>query len=58
MVLGRHPLGELHQPRLVNQICDYALVYAFTDGLDRIDAAVIEQVVTDRRTHGNLKMVV
>jgi general secretion pathway protein A len=45
-------------PRLVNQICDYALVYAFTDGLDRVDAAVIEQVVTDRRAHGNLKMVV
>ena len=45
-------------PRLVNQICDYALVYAFTDGLDKVDAAVIEQVVTDRRTHGNLKMVV
>jgi general secretion pathway protein A len=45
-------------PRLVNQICDYALVYAFTDGLDKVDAAVIEQVVTDRRMHGNLKMVV
>jgi general secretion pathway protein A len=45
-------------PRLVNQICDYALVYAFTDGLDRVDASVIEQVVTDRRRHGNLKMVV
>ena len=45
-------------PRLVNQICDYALVYAFTDGLDVVDAGVIEQVVTDRRTHGNLKMVV
>jgi type II secretory pathway predicted ATPase ExeA len=45
-------------PRLVNQICDYALVYAFTDGLDRVDASVIEQVVTDRRAHGNLKMVV
>ena len=45
-------------PRLVNQICDYALVYAFTDGLDRVDAGVIEQVVTDRRMHGNLKMVV
>jgi type II secretory pathway predicted ATPase ExeA len=43
-------------PRLVNQICDYALVYAFTDGLDKVDAGVIEQVVTDRRTHGNLKM--
>jgi type II secretory pathway predicted ATPase ExeA len=45
-------------PRLVNQICDYALVYAFTDGLDKVDASVIEQVVTDRRMHGNLKMVV
>jgi len=45
-------------PRLVNQICDYALVYAFTDGLDVVDARVIEQVVTDRRMHGNLKMVV
>ncbi len=44
-------------PRLVNQICDYALVYAFTDGLDVIDSRVIEQVVTDRRMHGNLKMV-
>jgi hypothetical protein len=44
-------------PRLVNQICDYALVYAFTDGLDKVDAGVIEQVVTDRRMHGNLKMV-
>jgi len=45
-------------PRLVNQICDYALVYAFTDGLDRVDAAVAEQVVSDRRMHGNLRMVV
>ncbi len=45
-------------PRLVNQICDYALVYAFTDGLDVVDAGVIEQVVLDRRAHGNLKMMV
>lgn len=45
-------------PRLVNQICDYALVYAFTDGLDAVDAGVVEQVVLDRRMHGNLKMVV
>jgi type II secretory pathway predicted ATPase ExeA len=45
-------------PRLINQICDYALVYAFTDGLEKVDASVIEQVVTDRRRHGNLKMVV
>ena len=40
------------------RFCDYALVYAFTDGLERVDASVIEQVVTDRRMHGNLKMVV
>ncbi len=45
-------------PRLVNQICDYALVYAYTDGQEVIDAGVIEQVVRDRRMHGNLKMVV
>jgi general secretion pathway protein A len=42
-------------PRLVNQICDYALVYAFTDGLEMVDASVIEQVVADRRLHGNLR---
>lgn len=45
-------------PRLVNQICDYALVYAYTDGLDLVDAAVIEQVVADRRMHGNLRVAV
>lgn len=45
-------------PRLVNQICDYALVYAFTDGQDRIDAGVVEQVARDRRMQDNLKMVV
>ena len=31
-------------PRVVNCVCDYALVYAFTDGLERVDAGVIEQV--------------
>ena len=45
-------------PRLVNQICDYALVYAFTDGQDRIEAGLIEQVARDRRMNDNLKMVV
>lgn len=43
-------------PRLVNQVCDYALVYAFTDGLDRVDAGVIEQVVADRRARGSFKI--
>lgn len=36
-------------PRLVNQICDYALVYAYAEGRDDIDAEVISQVVKDRR---------
>ena len=30
-------------PRVVNQVCDYALVYAFTDGLERADAWVIDR---------------
>ena len=41
-------------PRLVNQICDYALVYAFTDGLEKVDAGVVEQVVADRKARGRL----
>lgn len=45
-------------PRLVNQICDYAMVYAYTDGASLVDAGIVEQVVADRRMHGNLKMVV
>jgi type II secretory pathway predicted ATPase ExeA len=45
-------------PRLGNQICDYALVYAFTDGLEKVDAGVIEQVVTDRRMRGGLATAV
>ena len=35
-------------PRLVNQICDYELVYAFTDGLDKVDAGVIEHEARGR----------
>ncbi len=35
-------------PRLVNQLCDFALVYAFADGLHCIDLNVISQVMRDR----------
>jgi general secretion pathway protein A len=35
-------------PRLLNQLCDFALVYAFADGRQSIDADLIEQVVHDR----------
>src|SRR3984957_10999383 len=36
-------------PRLLNQFCDYALVYAFADGLKIIDADLITQLVRDRK---------
>jgi type II secretory pathway predicted ATPase ExeA len=36
-------------PRLVNQLCDYALVYAYAEGVRGIDAQLISQVVSDRR---------
>ncbi len=36
-------------PRLVNQLCDYALVYAYAEGLRGIDAQLISQVLNDRR---------
>ncbi len=36
-------------PRLMNQLCDFALVYAFADGRTTIDADLISQVLRDRR---------
>jgi type II secretory pathway predicted ATPase ExeA len=35
-------------PRLLNQLCDFALVYAFAEGRKRIDAALVLQVVRER----------
>ncbi|TKT80277.1 AAA family ATPase [Aquamicrobium sp. LC103] len=35
-------------PRVINQICDYALVYAFVDELDQVDEGVVGQVIADR----------
>lgn len=37
-------------PRLLNQLCDLALVYAFADGKTGIDAQLIAQVVRERGT--------
>jgi type II secretory pathway predicted ATPase ExeA len=37
-------------PRLINQLCDFALLYAYADGRDTIDAHLIAQVVRDRDT--------
>jgi general secretion pathway protein A len=35
-------------PRLLNQLCDFTLVYAFAEGRSSIDADLISQVVRDR----------
>jgi general secretion pathway protein A len=35
-------------PRLLNQLCDFALVYAFADGRTTIDADLVAQVLRDR----------
>ncbi|MEJ0005130.1 MAG: AAA family ATPase [Steroidobacteraceae bacterium] len=35
-------------PRLLNQFCDFALVYAFADGRRTIDADLVEQLIHDR----------
>jgi len=35
-------------PRLINQLCDSALLYAFADGLTAVDKALMEQVIKDR----------
>jgi len=35
-------------PRLVNQLCDFGLLYAFADGRKTIDADLISQVLRDR----------
>ena len=35
-------------PRLINMICDVALLYGYTEELQQIDAAVVAQVIADR----------
>ena len=34
-------------PRLVNQLCDLAMLYAFTTGRKRIQRSLVEQVLND-----------
>ncbi len=35
-------------PRLMNQLCDFALLYAFADGRNSVDADLISQVIRER----------
>lgn len=39
-------------PRLINSICDMALVYAFADGVNKIDEELVFRVVSDRQGSG------
>jgi type II secretory pathway predicted ATPase ExeA len=41
-------------PRLVNHLCDFALVYAFAEGRTAIDGDLISQVIRDRGDRGML----
>jgi len=36
----------------VNQICDYALVYAYSYERRDVDAQIIQQVIMDRKIYG------
>ncbi|MEP7246191.1 MAG: AAA family ATPase [Gammaproteobacteria bacterium] len=41
-------------PRLVNLVCDTALVYGFADQTPTVDSAIVEQVLQDREQGGLL----
>jgi len=43
-------------PRLINQLCDQALVYAMGDGATRVDAETMRAVVADRQAGGLWRM--
>jgi type II secretory pathway predicted ATPase ExeA len=52
---GAIDIVHLHSggvPRLINQLCDTALVYSLADQRNDVDAGLMEQVVTDRATGG------
>jgi general secretion pathway protein A len=42
-------------PRLINKICETALVYAFSDNLSTIDEEFVEKVVADWKELGHFK---
>jgi len=42
-------------PRSINILCDTALVYGFSADVPRVDAALVEEVLQDRRDYGVLR---
>ncbi|MEL6124775.1 MAG: AAA family ATPase [Pseudomonadota bacterium] len=45
-------LASRGTPRLVNQVCDFSLVYAAMDGEDEVSADTVSRVVQDRKDYG------
>jgi general secretion pathway protein A len=39
-------------PRLINILCDTALVYAFADGLEQVNREIIESIIRERELGG------
>mgnify|MGYP001558926660 CR=1 FL=1 len=62
-LLTEYACALVHQlsggnPRLINQLCDLALMYGFGEGADRITAALLLQAAVDRAHGGILPAVV
>jgi len=56
-VFARGAISAIHEyaagvPRLINVICDGALVYAFAEGRQRVSAKLVEEMVEERRARG------
>jgi type II secretory pathway predicted ATPase ExeA len=54
-IFDRKAVKLIHQksagiPRLINRLCDLALVYAFAEQRDRVGAAVVSRVLKDRNS--------
>ena len=43
-------------PRLINQLCDMALVYAYADSRPAVDSSVVDEELSDRESSGALPM--
>jgi len=43
-------------PRLINQLCDLALVYAFAEQRRTIDVPLVQQVLKDRKERGAIQL--
>jgi hypothetical protein len=43
-------------PRLINQLCDMALVYAFADQKPQITVQLLQQILLDRKRRGAIPL--